>query len=179
MNLEPAKKIIREFEGFKLEAYLCPAGKWTIGYGQTYYPASGLKVLRGDKIILSKAESDLELIVKAISQRVKDMCYPVVLNENQHNALVSFAYNVGLDDDEDKIPEGFGDSTLLKKIHWYYDDDFSFTTIELNIIANEFPKWIYSKGKKLDGLVKRRNAEKDLFLKPVDFSKPIGEAGKV
>lgn len=175
MNLEPAKKIIREFEGCKLVAYMCPAGKWTIGYGSTYYQ-SGQKVRGGDTLFDPyDAEVLLDEVLKQISQRVKDMCYPVVLNNNQHNALVSFAYNVGLDDDEDKIPEGFGDSTLLKLIHKYSDKTNEGNTTYLKIISNEFPKWIYSKGKKLPGLVRRREAEKALFLTPVDRSFAVGE----
>jgi lysozyme len=171
MNLDEAKAIIRKYEGCKLVAYLCPAGKWTIGYGSTYYQ-SGQKVKEGDTLFDPYvAEVLLDDVLKPISRRVKDMCYPVVLNENQHNALVSFAYNVGLDDDEDKIPEGFGDSTLLKLIHKYWhklgSKDY-FTSADIEHIAMQFDKWIYSKGKKLPGLVTRREEEKNLFLRPID-----------
>ena len=74
--------------------------------------------------------------------------------QNQFDALVSFAYNVGLDIDADDVAEGLGDSTLLKK---HLRGDYAGA-------AAEFAKWKMAKGKVLNGLVRRRKAEADLYL---------------
>jgi lysozyme len=78
------------------------------------------------------------------------------INQNQFNALVSFAYNVGSDIDQDNIPEGLGDSTLLKKVNANPNDPS---------IAREFAKWNKSKGRVINGLTKRRKRESDLYFK--------------
>ena len=75
-----------------------------------------------------------------------------LINKNQKIALLSFIYNVGVG--------AFERSTLLKKIN-YRDFDGA---------AREFEKWVFSKGKKLNGLVKRRKAEMEMFLKPIGGS---------
>lgn len=131
--------LIKKFEGCRLTAYRCPAGKWTIGYGHT----SGVK--EGMRITQKKAESylksDLKIYEKAVEKRVK-----VPLNQGQFDGLVSFTYNLG---------EGnLTSSTLLRKLNNgdYYG------------ASGEFGRWVYSAGKKLNGLVRRREAEKALFL---------------
>ena len=141
--------IIKKYESLSLVAYQCPAKVWTIGYGHT-----GPDVKPGMLITEKRAEellkSDLERFEKDVSSLLK-----VPVNENQFSALVSFAFNVGSDIDADKIAEGLGDSTLLFLIN---------NGAPIERCANEFPKWNKCKGKVLNGLVKRREDEKKLFL---------------
>ena len=138
----------------RIEAYLCPAGRWTIGYGMT--TLSGRAVRKGD--VITQAEADrLFLETVAYYQREVLQLVKAPLNANQLSALVSFAYNVGLDIDADSIPEGLGDSTLLKKLN---RQDYAGA-------AAEFEKWVWASGKKLEGLKRRRKAERALFEKPV------------
>ena len=77
------------------------------------------------------------------------------VNQNQFNSLVSFAYNVGSDIDVDNIPEGLGDSTLLKKVNINPND---------KSIALEFLKWNKAKGKIVAGLTKRRQKEAQIYF---------------
>ena len=141
--------LIKEMEGLKLQAYLCPAGKWTIGYGCTQYGNKCTQfgngpVKKGDVITSSIAEDllryDLEWVEEAINDLVK-----VPLLQNQFDALCSFVYNLG--------KTAFSKSTLLKLINKRAYD----------AAANEFPKWVYAGGKVLPGLVKRRLLEQKLW----------------
>mgnify|MGYP000930758996 CR=1 FL=1 len=135
-------KLIKQFEGCKLTSYKCPSGVWTIGYGHT----SGVK--KGQKISQAQADkflkSDLKTFENAVNSAVK-----VPLNQNQFDALVSFAYNCG--------SGALKMSTLLKELN---KKNYAGA-------AKEFLKWNKSNGKVLNGLVKRRAAEKELFLKGV------------
>ena len=104
--------LIKEFESFRAAPYLCSAGVPTIGYGTTVYP-NGMKVKLSDqKITQQLAESFLQCHVNAIEKDVLNLV-KVPLKQNQFDALVSFAYNVGSDIDEDTKAEGLGDSTYL------------------------------------------------------------------
>ena len=134
--------LIKEFEDLYLEAYLCPAGKWTIGYGHTKTAKPGMKITeRGAEELL---QHDLAWCEDAVRKNVK-----VPLTQNQFDALVSFVFNVG---------EGaFRKSTLLKKLN----------AGDYEGAANEMPRWKRGGGKVLRGLVRRREAEKKLFLKQV------------
>jgi len=131
--------LIKRFEGLRLKAYLCPAGKPTIGYGHTK------DVKLGDVITEEEAEQllleDLIVVENEINKHNLD------INQNQFDALVSFVYNVGVGN--------FRTSTLLKKIKTDPND---------KTIANEFKRWVYSNGKKLPGLVKRREEEAKLYF---------------
>lgn len=130
--------LIKQFEGCKLKAYKCPAGRWTIGYGHT----NGVK--SGQTITQAKAEeylkNDLVIYEKGVENVVK-----VKLNQNQFDALVSFSYNVGLG--------ALRTSTLMKKLN----------AKDYTGAANEFPRWNKSNGKVLSGLTRRRAAEQKLF----------------
>lgn len=133
--------LIKEFEGLELEAYLCPAQVWTIGFGSTDGVQPGMIISKeGAEKLLRK---DLERFEKCVFQEVK-----VELNSNQFSALVSFAFNAGRG--------AFKTSTLLKKLN---QRDYAGS-------ANEFERWIWAKGKVLEGLIRRREAERELFLKP-------------
>jgi len=136
----PSLALIKEFEGLRLEAYLCPADVWTIGYGHTK------GVVQGDKITQAGADAflaqDVLWVAAAVDKKVK-----VELNTNQEAALYSFIYNVGAG--------AFGKSTLLRKLNdWDYEG-----------AANEFKRWNKGGGKVLRGLIRRRNAEAALFRK--------------
>lgn len=139
--------LIKEKEGLRLKPYLCSAGVATIGYGSTMY-ADGRKVTLKDAAISEKQA--LELLAntlgkyeKAVNDYVK-----VQLTQNEFDALVSFTYNLGAGN--------LLSSTLLKKIN----------AGDKAGAANQFDVWNKAGGKVLEGLVKRRAAEKDLFLKP-------------
>ena len=151
-------QLIRQFEGLVLTAYRDKAGFWTIGYGCTYYE-NGKPVTIGDKISRARAEQLLAAIVKGFAGHVNKLL-TVKLNQNQFDALVSFAYNVGLDIDADTIAEGLGDSTLLKLVNKNPSDP---------LIRVEFNKWNKAtvNGKKvvLPELVARRKMEADLYFK--------------
>lgn len=132
--------LIKNFEGCRLTAYRCPANILTIGYGHT-----GCDVFAGQKITQEEAErllrQDLTVHCNNVSQLVK-----VPLNQNQFDALVSFEYNVGYGN--------FKNSTLLKLLNQGKYKEAS----------EQFGRWKFAGGKVLAGLVKRREAEKALFL---------------
>ncbi|MDV2441526.1 lysozyme [Acinetobacter gerneri] len=137
--------LIKSFEGLRLKAYDDGVGVWTIGFGTIKYP-NGVRVKKGDTCTETQAEQYLrnELIAfeNAINRLVK-----VPLTQNQFDALVSFTYNLG--------ETNLANSTLLKKLN---AKDYKGT-------AAEFPRWNKAGGKVLNGLVKRRKAEMELFLK--------------
>ena len=132
--------LIKKFEGLRLEAYLCPAGVWTIGYGHT----KGVK--KGDKITEETANMLLELDLNDFIVGVQKLLKKNI-NNNQFSALVSFAYNLGLNN--------LKNSTLLKKVNSNSKD---------RTIVDEFIKWIYAGGKPLEGLKRRRQAEAYLYF---------------
>lgn len=146
---------IKLFEGFSDRPYLCPAGKPTIGYGMTFYPNGKKVTLKDPQITREEATTMLKQIADKFAKDVDGLVKSKV-NQNQFDALVSFAYNVGTDIDNDTIAEGLGDSTLLKKVNKDPND---------KSIAIEFPKWNKSAGKVSPGLVKRRKKESELYFK--------------
>lgn len=140
--------LVKHFEGFRAKAYRDPGnGTWTIGYGHTSM-AGPPKVDPGDVITKAQGEAilkrDLGKFESSVRKQVK-----VPLNSNQFSALVSFTYNMG--------PGNLAKSTLLKRLN---RKDYAGA-------ANELLKWVYAGGKKLPGLVRRRKAERALFLKKV------------
>lgn len=135
-------ELIKSFEGLELEAYLCPADIWTIGYGHTG------NVKEGDSITKAEAEALLDKDLQTFRNGVKRFV-KVPLNENQFGALVSFAYNLGLG--------SLQNSTLLKMLN---AGDYTGA-------ADQFLRWNKSGGKVLTGLVRRREAERAVFLTPV------------
>jgi GH24 family phage-related lysozyme (muramidase) len=93
-DLSAALKLIQEFEGCHLEAYKCPAGVWTIGWGSTRY-GDGRQVKQGDKITSIEADRLLRQEVDRIAAKLSSIPHWNVMGDNQHSALVSFAYNLG------------------------------------------------------------------------------------
>ena len=154
LNLD-GYNFIAKLEGFRAKPYLCSAGVPTIGYGNTFYP-NGRKVTMKDTEITREYAFEIfkfiaDLFAKDVNSLVK-----TEITQNQFNALVSFAYNLGSDIDADNIPEGLGDSTLLKKVN---KDPHDLT------IVTEFLKWNKAGGKVLNGLTKRRRLESELYFK--------------
>lgn len=143
--------LIKHFEGLRLKAYKDNRGIPTIGYGATFYE-NGNKVKMGDVITQQRADT-LFMRVLAMFEHDVNVLLPKA-KQNEFDACVSFAYNVGSDLDADDIPEGLGDSTLLKLI---------LKKAPCSDIYNEFLKWNKSGGKVLDGLTARRKAEAHLF----------------
>jgi len=139
--------LIKTFEGCRLKAYKCSAGVVTIGYGSTYYPnRSPIKIT--DKLnSVQDAEDLLFVTVEEFENNVSALFYNVTLTQNQFNALVSFAFNLGTG--------ALAKSTLLKKAKLNPND---------KTIALEFAKWVNAGGKKLPGLIRRRKAESDLYF---------------
>lgn len=136
--------LIKRWEGLRTKAYFDGGGVLTIGYGHTS-AAGGLKVTVGMNITEKAAEDLLKLDLAKFEARVQKFVL-VPLNENQFAALVSFDYNTGALDK----------STLLKKLN---AGDYS-------AIPNELRKWVNDNGKKIQGLVNRREDEVKLWNKP-------------
>ena len=138
--------LICEFEGLKLKPYLCSAKIPTIGYGNTYYPNGKRVTLLDDAITKEYAFEIFKTIADKFAKRVDDMV-KTELTQNQFNALVSFAYNVGTG--------AFATSTLLKKVNINPNDA---------TIKNEFLKWVRANKKVIQGLVNRRNKEALIYF---------------
>jgi lysozyme len=139
-------RLICMFEGFSAKPYLCSAKVPTIGYGNCYY-------LNGRRVtLLDKPITELEAfeMFKAIADKFADKVSKLVttpVDQNQFNALVSLAYNIG--------PANFQKSTLLKKVNFNHNDPS---------IRAEFLKWNKAGGQVLKGLTIRRTAEADLYF---------------
>lgn len=135
----PGVDLIKRFEGCHLRAYLCPAGVWTIGYGHT-----GPDVREGKQITLEEADRLLQADLRHFERRVQQLV-TAPLTQGQFDALVSFAYNVGLG--------ALERSTLLKKLN---AEDY-------RAAAAQFSLWTKAAGRDLPGLVRRRREEKAMF----------------
>ncbi|KAG9253939.1 lysozyme [Emericellopsis atlantica] len=139
--------LITEFEGFSSDIYLDPSGYPTVGYGHLCADSSCSDVPYS--IPLSEADgrsllrSDVAVAQNCITL---DTGSNVVLNANQYGAFVSWAFNVGCGNS--------GSSTLISRLNAGENPN--------TVAAQELPKWTYSNGVELPGLVRRRNAEVDL-----------------
>ena len=145
--LPTALRIIKDFEGCHLEAYLCPAGVPTIGWGSTRI--DGRPVTLADSITSVLADALLEADVEARYQRLVELL-PMVRQWPAHRvaALVSWAYNVGIG--------AVSDSTLRKRL--------LAGESPVQVVAEELPRWNKADGKPLAGLARRRAAEVSLFV---------------
>ena len=146
---QECKTLIKRFEGCRLTAYQCSAGKFTIGYGHT-----GADVSKGMTISQKQAdelfEQDLVKFEQYVSKLVK-----VSLNQNQFDALVSWTYNLG--------PGNLGSSALLKELN---AGNYDKVPVQMN-------RWVFSGKVKLPGLIERRAIEAELFANPiVPIAKP-------
>jgi len=138
--------IIKKYEGFSSKPYLCPAKVPTIGYGSTYYEDGSKVKLTDSPITQERATELLEALLVSFERAVDSYCIDTI-NQNQFDALVSFAYNVGVGN--------LKSSTLLKKVNVNPNNP---------TIKDEFLKWTKSGSKTLGGLIKRRTEEAQLYF---------------
>jgi lysozyme len=138
--------MIKSFEGFRAAPYKCSAGVPTIGYGATFYPG-GKKVTMTDAAITEEQAVELLANMLVSFEKYVDSYCVDTITQNQFDALVSFAYNLG--------PSNLKSSTLLKKVNANPADES---------IRLEFMKWVKAGGKTLKGLVRRREAEANLYF---------------
>lgn len=136
-----AVDLVKKFEGRKLTAYRCPANVWTCGYG-----ATGPDVKEGVTWTIWQAEDRLKADLGKFAQAV-DKLVTVPITSNQRAALISFSFNLGA--------QALKESTLLRLLN----------EGKVEAAADEFLRWNKASGRKLDGLVARREAEKNLFLR--------------
>ena len=135
---ETGLNLVKSFEGLRLTAYRCPAGKWTIGYGHTKGVKKGMYI--------SEAVATHFLIQDV--QRVESILnsYDEIYHwtQNEFDALASFAFNCG--------------TANLKRL-------LKYGTRTKSQIANAILLYNKASGRVLNGLVRRRNAERELFVK--------------
>lgn len=131
-------------EGCVLQAYLCPAGVWTIGWGETDGIVKGMRWSkdRADRVLGMRVESFMRQVLAVCPAAAK-------LAPHQLAAVTSLAYNIGI--------ENFRNSTVAKRI----------TTGNITGAADAILWWNQAKGKVLEGLVYRRQLERELFLNGV------------
>ncbi|MDP8173680.1 lysozyme [Pasteurella skyensis] len=140
--------LIKTVEGCSLNAYRDVKGVPTIGYGHTF------KVKMGDKITQQQADELLAQDLDHFENGVNDLLdeLNVTVTQNQFDALVSFAFNVGLG--------ALKRSTLCKKLYLMNQRDQA----SIYAVADQFLRWVYAGKKKIKGLQNRRNKERLLFL---------------
>jgi lysozyme len=139
-----ALDLIKEFEGYRSNAYLCSAGVPTIGWGSTFWE-DGSRVRLGQTITPERAHSLFSIVVESFADQVAKLI-KVPVTDNQFGALVSLAYNIGIG--------AFKNSTLLRVLN---QKNYQET-------ANQLMRWNRAGGKELAGLTRRRRAERNLFL---------------
>ena len=139
-------EFIKHWEKFRSKPYKDSSGVPTIGFGSTYYP-------NGERVRLTDPEITLEQGLEIyhdnllIYQIAVDSFTRDDINQNQFDALVSFAYNVGI--------QALKTSKLLRLINENPNDPE---------IAKQFLRWVYDEGRKVKGLINRRNAEINLYF---------------
>ncbi len=144
--IEIAADLCRHFEGFSSKPYICPAGYWTIGYGSTYMPDG--KAVSSSTAPITKEEAD-ELLKYDLARFLKQtlaLCPALAAHSpNRVAAILDFVYNLG--------PARLKSSTLRKRIQSERWED----------VPAELRKWVFGGGKRLPGLVRRREAEAALI----------------
>lgn len=136
--------LLKRFEGLRLTAYQDTGGVWTIGYGHTS-AAGGMPVYKGLVITNERAEQLLKEDLERMTYPVIQRLVKVPLSQGQFDALASLVYNLG----EGQVSR----STLLRLLN---DKDYRGA-------SSEFDRWVYVNKTKLDGLVRRRKDERELF----------------
>lgn len=131
---------IKKFEGYRQNAYKCPAGVWTVGYGTTQIEHKPVK--EGDSVSIEEAVKLLVYDVKKFEVIINALQVKGI-HQNEFDCLVSFVYNVGINN--------FNSSTLRKRL--IAGDDIWLA------ICQELPKWCYANKKALKGLMSRRITE--------------------
>ena len=139
MNIsEDGLKLIKFFEGCKLDAYYCPSNVLTIGYGHTKTVHEGMTITQ------EEADNLLNLDIREFEKYVQSIV-KVPLKQHPFDALVSWTFNLG--------PYNLMNSTLLKELN----------SSNYSKVPSEIKRWNKSNNKVLDGLVKRREAEAKMF----------------
>ena len=139
--------LVKEFEGLRLTAYQDSVGVWTIGYGTTAMAGVGIAPKAGMKI----TEADAEMYLRRGMEKFAAQIRPLItrpISGNEFGAFLSLAYNIG--------PGAFKKSSALRK----------FNAGDKAGAADAILLWNKAGGKVLNGLVRRRKAERDLFLRP-------------
>ena len=137
-------QLVKHFEGLFLTAYQCPAGIWTIVYGHTGLKHNDGTVKKGRKITSEQAEMLLGFDLNTKYGPAVQKMLTVPVQQHEMDALVSFHFNTG----------SLGKSTLLKKLN----------AGDRSGAAEEFLRWTRAAGKVLPGLLRRRRAERHMFL---------------
>lgn len=134
--------LICRFEGFSRKIYTCPAGYPTIGFGHVVKEYEMQKFRAGiyEDTAMLLLKADAQVAENAVLRLIK-----VPLTDSQFNALVSFAYNLG--------SGALQCSTLRRRVNTGDNED----------VPAEFRKWVWGRGRKLSGLIKRRAAEANLY----------------
>lgn len=146
LSVTSAVALIAGFEGFRETAYIPVKNDVaTIGFGQTFY-ADGSRVRLGDKISQAQAQQQLEVLVRRDFAGKINNCVKVPLSQNEYEAYVSLAYNIGA--------SAFCKSTLVKRLN---QKDYLGA-------CSEILRWNKSGGRVLKGLENRRFAEYKLCL---------------
>ena len=140
-NTEAAVPFVKHFEGFRAEAYKCPAGVWTIGYGHTK------NVREGDTVSIRQAETMLSFDLSDIAQELSEHIRRDDLSDGQCVALCSLAFNVGVPYMVNHCPK------LMAAVNAGKDAE----------AAEEFLDITRAGGKILPGLVRRRKAEAFIY----------------
>jgi lysozyme len=132
-------RLIKEFEGLRLESYKCPAGVWTIGWGHTkgVRPNEVIDVMRANDLLIED--------IAPIERELNNL--GINFRQEQFDALTSWIFNLGI--------KNFWNSTMLLRIKMNASDEE---------ITDQIVKWINAGGKPLVGLKKRRIAEANMFL---------------
>lgn len=144
--IQIALPIIKRWEGFMPEPYLCPSGIPTIGYGSTRYENGDRVAMEDCKIDRKRGEEILLNHIKEVTEQIGYVCF-AKLKPHQIAALISFTYNLGIGN--------LMRSTLVDKIN---------RMPENQTIPDEFRRWNKSKGRVLAGLTARREEEANLWL---------------
>lgn len=132
--------LIKRFEGFSAKIYICPGGYPTVGYGHVVKDRAAFQwpitQAQAERILAKDVQSAERAVLRYIN---------VPLTDGQFAALVSFTFNLG--------PGALQRSTLRRKVNRQEHDE----------VPAEFHKWVYAKGRKLPGLIRRRAEEADLY----------------
>lgn len=143
---EQGLSLIKTFEGFRAEPYLCPAGYWTIGYGHLLRAEEGLAVPLSRMAAETLLRQDVAAAEAAVLRHIR-----VPLSDGQFDALVSFTFNLGAG--------ALQRSTLRRKVN---RDDHA-------AVPQELMRWVYAGGRRLPGLTRRRAAEAACYAEDDNF----------
>ena len=137
--------LIKDFEGFSAEPYKCVAGVWTIGFGSIYGKDGNCVTQDHKRITKEQATELMKRDIKATEYKICKLI-KVPVTSNQFSSLCSFVYNIG--------SGAFQRSTARMKLN----------RTNYEGCADEFLKWKYANKKVIPGLLRRREAERELFL---------------